>query len=91
MNTLDNQSTKLVLQLDDWYYGKDGQQYRAVYGNVTIRKADELFGFKMAAGNANWYAQIGEGDGAIYIAGCRIHYVTACDTPPVGNHVLIIN
>lgn len=57
---------------DDWFTAPDGGQYQGAYGPVTILKAEDLLGFK-PKGSADWFAQVGYGDKAVLLAGCRIH------------------
>lgn len=69
-----------LIQADDWFFGPDGEQYRAVYGTVSIVKAEDLLGLK-PHNSANWFAIVGPPGKQIIIAGCRIHY--ACHAPGI--------
>lgn len=80
--------TVLAITGDDWFFAPDGQQYRTAFGPVTVLRAKDLLGFE-PKNSANWFAQVGYGDGAILMAGCRIHYAMLTSKPPVGSHVYI--
>ena len=77
----------LLLTLDQWFFAKDGQNYRAVWGLCRIVEAKDVFGFKPAHGT-NWYAVVGTGKDALFIAGCQIHFAQLCLDKPIGTHVL---
>ena len=85
-----NQGEFLLITTDDWFFSKDGNQYKAIWGKCFIKKADEVLGFKPSQ-SANWYLQVGNDENAVIIAGCRIHYTQICLEKPSGNNVLIIN
>lgn len=71
---------------DDWFFAPDGDQYRTAFGPITIHKAKSLFGFE-PKNSANWYVQIGYGEKAILLAGCRIHAAMLTLALPKGKHV----
>lgn len=87
----DRRESKLVEELtagmpalitcDDWFTASDGGEYNRVWGRVKVFQAKELFGFDPKAG-ANFFVQVGHGEGAVLIAGCRIHYATLCPQCP---------
>ena len=81
-----NDGTASAPQFDDWFYAKDGSSYRTAFGPVFVLKARDLLGFT-PKGNTNWYIQVGRGDGAIILAGCRVHSAIATSTKPLGSHV----
>jgi hypothetical protein len=66
---------------DYWFSAPDGLDYRLVWGRGYYLEAKKLFGFDPKAG-ANFFVQVGEGDGSILIAGCRVHYAVRSDHPP---------
>lgn len=72
--------TKVLVTTDNWFYGPDGKEYRAVYGTLVGVFTDEsTLGVKTNSRSTNWYAQIG----GCVVAGCQIHYaVIAGDAPP---------
>ena len=72
---------------DDWVFAPDGQEYRTLFGPLTVIKARDLFGFEPKAPSTNWYIRVGEGEGAILVAGCRIHQAILCTRKPLGTHV----
>ncbi len=80
----------VLVTCDDWLRAKDGRQYRAVWGAARLVKAEELLGFK-PTNSANWGLIIGEGSpDAIFIAGCRIHYIQRCADRPVDIETLML-
>lgn len=74
----------LLIQTDDWFIAPNGQKYSSVWGMCKILDAKELLGFRPAQ-STNWYLQVGDGDKAMFIAGCRIHYAHISLTEPSGN------
>jgi hypothetical protein len=67
---------KYLISTDDWFYGPDGQQYKAVFGTVTgVRSDEEALGIKTNRHATNWYIEIGN----MIIVGCQVHYVTRTD------------
>ena len=79
----------LLVTCDNWFYGKDGQKYDGVWGLCRIIEAKEVLGLKPTS-SANWYAQFGDGENAMIVAGCRIHYAQVCLKEPVGQNILKI-
>ena len=75
---------KHLITTDNWFYAPDGQQYRAAWGNVTII-SDDVLGIKTNARSANWFAQVGDGENSVLIAGCQIHYSVKCENRPSNN------
>lgn len=76
----------LTVNFDDWFWAPDGQQYWCAYGPVFVHKAEDVLGFK-PKGSADWYLQVGEGERAVLLAGCRIHSAMLMTTKPLGTHV----
>lgn len=69
----------VLVTTDNWFYGPDGRQYRGVFGTVRgVYSDQETLGIKTNARSTNWYAEIGN----VTIAGCQVHYVIRCNTPP---------
>jgi hypothetical protein len=81
----------LLVNTDEYWFARDGQQYKAFWGNCRIRKADEIFGFKPTGGSTNWYLQVGDGDGAMFLAGCRIHYAQVCLDRPTATSIYCLD
>lgn len=66
-----------LLTLDGWFVAPDGEQYKAVFGEVTgISSAVDTLGIETNENSTNWYLTIGK----MIIAGCRIHYAIQTDT-----------
>ncbi len=71
----------LVIKTDDWFL-VEGANYQYFWGKCFIRTAEEIFGFTPSGNSTNWFIQIGEGEGALVIAGCRIHYARVSANAP---------
>ena len=66
-----------LITTDDWFFGPDGAQYKAVFGTVHGIYSDaETLGIKTNAKSTNWYLAIGN----MCIAGCQIHYAVKTNT-----------
>ena len=72
----------LLVTTDDWFSG-------GVWGLCKVVEAKEIFGFK-PSGNANWYLQVGTGEDAVFVAGCRVHYAQICLTKPGAKDILCV-
>ncbi|UNY40222.1 hypothetical protein KLEP174_gp09 [Pseudomonas phage vB_PcuM_ KLEP17-4] len=79
----------VLVTTDNWFYGRDGKSYRAVWGKLNgIYGDQETLGIKTNAKSANWYVDVG----GVVIAGCQIHYAVDCDSCPpdeVDDHAII--
>lgn len=68
--------TKVLVTTEGWFYGRDGKQYKAVHGTLKgIHEASKTLGFAPNRTHANWYLEVGE----MFIAGCQVMYVCACE------------
>lgn len=72
---------KYLITSDCWFYGADGRQYRAVWGDVEI-VTDDILGIKTNARSSNWFAKISGKKNHVIIAGCQIHYAVKTDEKP---------
>lgn len=72
---------KHLVTCDSWFYGPDGQQYKAVYGDVEVVN-DSVLGIKTNSRSSNWFIKVGSKDRYIIIAGCQIHYAIRTDERP---------
>jgi hypothetical protein len=70
-----------LINCDDWFVGPDGEMYSAVWGYCKVMQTKDTLGFNPAR-SANWFVQVGTGEGAVVIAGCRIHYAVQCINRP---------
>ena len=71
-----NIGDKALITCNDWFFGPNGQQYKAVFGTVkAVRTSEETLGVKTNARSTNWYVEIGN----TTVAGCQIHYVVKTD------------
>lgn len=72
---------KYLITTDDWFFAPDGQQYKAVWGNVEI-VSDAFLGVKTNYRSANWFAKVGTDDNHVIVAGCQIHYAIKSSKRP---------
>lgn len=72
---------KYLINTDNWFYGPDGKQYKAVWGEVKILE-DSFLRVKTNARATNWYARVGTEDNHVIVAGCQIHYAVKMDKEP---------
>jgi hypothetical protein len=70
-----------LITTDAWFFGPDGKQYRAVWGDVKIIE-DSFLGIKTNIRSSNWFAKVGPEDNHVIVAGCQIHYAVKCDKEP---------
>ena len=80
---------RCVVTTDDFFVDKDGNQFRAVWGLCKIHEGKKVLGFD-PKGSASWVMQVGTGEGALFIMGCRIHYLQVCDKQPSKKLSLIL-
>ena len=67
---------KYLITTNEWFFGPDGNQYRAVFGTLKSVASDKKsLGISTNRHSTNWYAQIG----ALTVAGCQINYVLQTD------------
>lgn len=69
------QGKKYLVTTDDWFFGPDGNSYKACFGTFKEIMGDDCIGIKTNRGSSNWYAVVG----CQVIAGCQIHNVIRCD------------
>ena len=69
-----SQGIPAMVYFDDWIAGPDGREYRSAWGPVSWVEAKDALGF-VPKGDNNWFVMVGVGDGALLVAGCRIHYL----------------
>lgn len=68
---------KAIVTTDGFFYAPDGQQYRAVFGEIKgIHSDSETLGIATNRHSSNWYLEIGN----VVIAGCQIHYAVKSDS-----------
>ena len=72
---------KYLITTSSWFIAPDGQQYRAVWGDVKILE-DSFLGIKTNRNSVNWFAKIGSENNHIIIAGCQIFYAVRCESKP---------
>jgi hypothetical protein len=67
---------KVLVTTQSWFYGKDGKQYKAVYGTLkAVHEAGKTLGFIPNRSHANWFIEIGE----MIIMGCQVMYIVECE------------
>lgn len=71
-----------LITTNEWFYGPDGQAYRAAWGTVHIAKTEDTLGFTPARPSTNWFAKVGPEDNHVIIAGCQINYAVHCKERP---------
>lgn len=74
------QNKNYLITTDGWFFGADGEAYRAVWGKCKIVKTIDAMGFEPER-STNWYVQVGEGEGSIIVAGCQLHYAIQTKDP----------
>lgn len=72
---------KYLVTTSEWFYGRDGMQYRAAWGICEAVSAKQELGFEPRHGT-NWFVRVGDGDKALIIAGCQVHYAIQLDEAP---------
>lgn len=84
MKSLINQfpGSKFLVTTSQWFYGPDGQQYRAAWGSIELYTDTGTLGIKTNDRSTNWYAVIGSGEKRVIVAGCQIHYAVVCMQKP---------
>lgn len=82
-----NLSENFLITTDAWFVAPDGQQYRAVWGKVTVHTDEETLGIKTNAKSSNWYVLVGSEEKRVVIAGCQIHYACVSKEKPNTNDV----
>lgn len=75
---------KYLITTDAWFLAPDGQEYKAVWGEVEIL-SDNFLGIKTNARSANWFAKVGSEENHVIIAGCQIHYAAKSEERPSSN------
>lgn len=68
-----------LITCDHYFVAPNGKQYKSAWGKIKILE-DSFLGVKTNRNSSNWYAQVGEGDKSIIIAGCQINYAIKCDS-----------
>lgn len=81
MKVIIKKGEKYLITTDAWFYGPNGEQYRAAWGKVEI-VSDSILGVKTNSKSSNWFVKCGNKDKFIIIAGCQIHYVIRCPSKP---------
>jgi len=73
---------KYLITTNNYFYGPDGEQYRAVYGVVQIKEAKDVFGFTPNVRHTNWITEVGTEEKKVVVTGCEVLYALKLDTPP---------
>lgn len=70
---------QVLVTCQSWFYGKDGVQYRAIWGTLkAVHEVKEIFGFTPNRAHANWAVEIGD----MVVMGCQVLYVIDCPIKP---------
>lgn len=79
-----NIGDNLLITTDNWFFAPDGDQYRAVHGELKgVFTSEETLGVKTNAKSTNWYVNIGN----MIVAGCQIHYAIKTDKANTEYHL----
>lgn len=71
---------KVLITTTNWFFGPDGQQYRAVWGTLkAIHEVGKTLGFIPNRSHANWFVEVGK----MVIMGCQVMYLIRCDDKPI--------
>lgn len=65
-----------------WIFGPDGEQVRAVYGDVTVMKSDDVIGMPTGRQHAPWSVIVSGEHGRIIIPGCKVDAFIELPEPP---------
>lgn len=79
-----HQGVNLLVNFDDWaILGPNGESYKAAWGKCFVKQTEDAVGFTPKGDSStDWFMQIGEGEGALFVFGCRIHYVRLMSEKP---------
>lgn len=67
----DSVGKNILITTDDWFFAPNGQQYKAVFGElIGVFSDKETLNIKTNDRSTNWYAMVG----GMIIGGCQIHY-----------------
>jgi len=67
----------ILITTDDWFFAPNGQQYKAVFGElIGVFSDEETLNIKTNDRSTNWYVVVG----GMVIGGCQIHYAILTDT-----------
>ena len=72
-----------LITTTEWFLAPDGEQYRAVWGKCKLLTTEDIFSFKPSRPSTNWFANVGNDDKSMIVAGCQIHYAIRCDERPL--------
>jgi hypothetical protein len=72
---------KYLITTDNWFYGPDGKEYRAVWGQVEVL-LDSFLGISTNRNSTNWFIRVGSDANHVIIAGCQIHYAIKSEIKP---------
>jgi hypothetical protein len=73
---------KVLITTQNWFYGKDGKQYKACYGTLkAIHESGKTLGFVPNRAHANWFVEVG----SMIIMGCQVMYIDQADSVELGN------
>lgn len=72
---------KYLITTDNWFTAPDGEQYKAVWGNVEILE-DNMLGVKTNRNSVNWYAKVGSEKKHLIVAGCQVKYACRSEEKP---------
>lgn len=81
----------ILVTTDNWFYAPDGRKYRAAGGKMKVHEDSDILGVKTNRNSTDWYLTLGEGGGAILVAGCQVHYAVVCPDQPSTEDVIDVS
>lgn len=77
---------KYIITSDSWFIGPDGEEYRAVWGEVQVLE-DSFLGVRTNRNSTNWFLRVGTDDDHVIIAGCQVHHAAKVDVPKIKKYI----
>src|SRR5690606_35394416 len=66
----------VLMTTSNWFYGKDGKQYRAAFGTLkAVHEAGKTLGFIPNRAHADRFIEVG----SMIIMGCQVMYLQQVD------------
>jgi hypothetical protein len=80
----------MLLQTSDWINAKDGATYKDIWGRVRVVPIKAVLGFEPRGHITNFVYQVGEGENAVFVMGCRVLYAHICLEKPTNKNCYVI-
>ena len=75
-------NTPYLVTANEFFYGPSGEQYRSVWGTITVHQAKDVLGLEPNWQSVNWYLEITNNNQSVFLAGCQVHYIVECPDSP---------